>query len=72
MNLYDSDGEDMSGYVMGLDERINKLENRVDVYRAECYRMQLETVELQRKIREQHDEILRLQNELDSRQNKRR
>lgn len=60
MEFYGRDGEDLSGFVMGLDERCNKLENRVDVYRREGYRLHLQTVELQNKVQEQHDEIMRL------------
>lgn len=60
MYFEDGNGNDMSGYVEGLDSQIRKLENRVDIYRGEQYKMQLKVVELQREVNEQHDEIQRL------------
>jgi TolA-binding protein len=60
MYFEDGNGNDMSGYVEGLDSQIRKLENRVEIYRGEQYKQQLKIVELQREVHEQHDEIQRL------------
>lgn len=60
MYFEDANGNDMSGYVEGLDSQIRKLENRVDIYRGEQYKQQLKIVELRKQVDEQHDEIQRL------------